>query len=294
MDLKLILCSVVLSITVFSASAQDKIFQGNGNVIKAVVTNVNEDNIVYKLWAHQDGKEYTIRKSEVDKIKYESGRVEYFTTNEAENNASKIHEMRDGDGAMGRRRMRNNTKFGNSILAIAPIQLTEQGVGFAVNYEHAIDKEGYVSYNLPLVASFDIRSNSGYDYNSGYYNNYNNHQDAMFYFCPGIKFYPTGMFGKCKYSIGPSIVAGVGQETTDIYVSAPQPAYSSYSPNTYGTYDKLIVGVMLTNSLNISPTKHLYMGVDYSFGFTYLRQYNGINSGNEAITQFAFKMGYRF
>ncbi len=167
----------------------------------------------------------------------------------------------------------------DKLLTIAPIQFTENGVGFSIAYEQAIDKEGIVAYNLPLVATFDLSNNN----NNSYYGYYGvrQHQDAMFYFMPGLKFYPTGSHGKVKYAIGPSVVVGAGEYTSNDY----------YYQN---TRDKFILGIMVNNSLNMNVTKNLYMGLELGFGFTYLRQYDGVTQNMGGLAQGAFKMGLRF
>lgn len=273
------LLGLVVPVCVASASfAQDRIFQSNGSVIKARVVSVGGDNVTYKLWSHQDGPEYSIAKREVDKIKYESGKQEWFTNRDNENEEQSAPKSNAG---------RNKMMLNRHILGFAPIQLTEQGFGFAINYEQGIDKDGIVAFNLPLLTTFNLYNNANYAYPQ-YVNDYNTHQDVMFYFCPGLKFYPTSMFGKLKYSVGPSVVLGAGQET----VNALAYPYSSYMG--YETRDKFMLGVMLTNSLNINPTTNFYLGLDYGLGFTYLNRLGGENQGMSSINQFAFKMGYRF
>ncbi len=287
MSFKPLLAIIIPVFMAASASAQDRIFQSNGNVIKARVTSVTADNVTYKLWQHQDGPEYSIAKGEVDKIKYESGKQEWFSKNndgEGSSNSS-LHEIGSTGG-------RKKMAFGKNLLAFAPIQLTEGGVGFAINYERAIDKDGIVSFNLPFVSAFNMNNNNGYSGN--YPNNYNannNHEDAMFYFCPGIKFYPTSMYGRVKYAIGPSLVLGAGQETS--YNDFSIYSYPYYSTG-YMTRDKLMMGIMITNSLSINPTPHFYMGIDLGLGFTYVNRLDNVNQSMSGISQFAFKLGYRF
>lgn len=169
----------------------------------------------------------------------------------------------------------------SNIISIAPIQFTENGVGLAFSYEKGIDKGGIVAYNLPIIATFNLNNNVS----NG------DHQDAMFYFSPGIKFYPTTSHGTVKYAIGPSLVIGAGEKTThnDIY----NPVYP-YTTTTYNTQSKFILGIMVSNSLNINPTPHFYLGLDFGFGFTYINRLAGNNDGLTGIVQSGFKIGYRF
>jgi hypothetical protein len=168
---------------------------------------------------------------------------------------------------------------GDNIIAIAPIQFTENGVGLSFSYEKGIDKGGIVSYYLPVIATFNLNNNV----------DHGDHQDAMFYFSPGIKFYPTSSHGSVKYAIGPSLVIGAGEKTTGgYYYNGGNPYYE------YNTQSKFILGVIVNNSLNINPTPHFYLGIDFGFGFTYINRVGGNNDGLNGIVQSGFKIGYKF
>ncbi len=169
-----------------------------------------------------------------------------------------------------------------SVWAISPMQFTENGVGLSLSYEKAIDKAGIIAYNIPVIATFNLANTNNYGQSS--------HQDAMFYVSPGLKFYPTGCFGKSKYAIGPTLVIGGGQKTTYNDVYDP---YNNYYGNTYTTHSKFILGIMISNSLNINPTEHFYLGLDFGFGFTYIHQWDGVNQGMTGLVQGGFKIGYR-
>lgn len=163
------------------------------------------------------------------------------------------------------------------IWAISPLQLNENGVGFSVSYEHSLDKGGVVSYIIPAIATFDM---SDVNYTS-----------RMFYLMPGLKFYPTTWKGKIKYAVGPSILLGAGQvkNYNDYSTSLP---YSSYQPG-YEYGNKLQLGVMVNNYINFNPTAHLYLGLEFGFGFTYINRFEGKNIGLDATLQSCFKIGYR-
>ncbi len=175
------------------------------------------------------------------------------------------------------------TQTGAKIWYVSPIKFTENGVGFELGYEHGLDAGGIVAYNLPLVATFNLAKN---DINNG------NKQDPMFYFMPGIKFYPTSSFGKVKYAIGPSLVIGAGQQTDNVYVSNYVGGVYTGS-YTYQSYSKFLLGVTVNNSLNINPSPHFTLGLDFGFGFTYITKVDGNNQGIKGLVQGGFRMGYR-
>ena len=176
----------------------------------------------------------------------------------------------------------SNNAYNSSIIAIAPIQFTENGVGLSFSYEKGIDKGGIVSYYLPLIATFNLNNNVS----NG------DHQDAMFYFSPGLKFYPTSSYGNVKYAIGPSLVIGTGEKTKSS--TSYDPNYPYTATTTYNTQSKFIVGILVNNSLNINPTEHFYLGLDFGFGFTYINKIGGKNDGITGVVQSGFKIGYRF
>ncbi len=263
--------------------AQDKIFLANGNVTEAKVKTVTANAIIYKLWSNQDGPEYSVRKSEVDKIKYMNGSEEKFEDNAHVQLPQNLREVREGGEGSTHRKM----ALKNNLICISPFQFTENGVGFSFNYEGGIDKEGAITYNFPIIATFNLNNHQDY-----YGNNINSSsQDPMVYFSPGLKFYPTSCYGRVKYAIGPSLVVGAGQHTTysDFYNQTTQ-SYS-YSET---TQTKFILGIILTNSLNVNATKHFYFGADLGLGFTYINRLGGVNQGITGIVQGGFRVGYRF
>ncbi len=191
------------------------------------------------------------------------------------------------DGSpMPRNKMFNNTRWNSlTTIALSPFQYSENGVGVGLSYERALDVDGYISAYVPFIATFNMEEN-----NDRYYYNNQNRNNIMFYAMPGIKFYPTGM-GRVKYAVGPSAVIGVGQKTMDDYYYDP---YYGYSTSRNGTYDRVLFGMMINNSLNIYATKRVYVGAEMGFGFTYMDIINNVNRGVTFLTQGSFKIGYSF
>ena len=191
------------------------------------------------------------------------------------------------DGApMPRNKMFNNTRWNSlTTIALSPFQYSENGVGVGLSYERALDRDGYISAYVPFIATFNMEDNNDrYNYNN------ENRNNIMFYAMPGIKFYPTGM-GRVKYAVGPSAVIGVGQKTMNDYYYDP---YYGYGQSRYDTYDRVLFGMMINNSLNIYATKRVYVGAEMGFGFTYMDIINNVNRGVTFLTQGSFKIGYSF
>ena len=73
---RVILIVMTILIGALSASAQDVIVKKSGDTVKAKISYVGPDTIIYKLYDEQSGAEYEILKSDVSVIHYESGRAE--------------------------------------------------------------------------------------------------------------------------------------------------------------------------------------------------------------------------
>ncbi len=172
-------------------------------------------------------------------------------------------------------------QVGNNIIAISPVQISENGVaGIGISYEHMLDKGGIVSGYLPVMMV--MNTNSEQRLGTGVHKN-----DPMYYIMPGVKIYPTGSHGLFRYAIGPSLVYATGERTDWNYTS-------SSSSSSIKTSEHSLFGIELNQSVNICPTPHLYLASEFGFGFTYLNRLDGINQTTGALVQFAFKVGYRF
>lgn len=73
---RLILVVMVTLLGVVSAAAQDVIVKKNGEAVKAKISYVGPDTVIYRWYDEPKGAEYEILKSDVAAIHYESGRVE--------------------------------------------------------------------------------------------------------------------------------------------------------------------------------------------------------------------------
>ena len=284
MRLKMLLATVTGLFAVGTANAQDKIFMSDGSVIDAKVEMVTTNRIKYKLFNNLDGPQYSVAKRNVDKIKYQNGTEDRYVDADRESQPTGIHEINND------KYVDVKTKLRKQLIGFSPLQFTENGVGFSISYERVLDKDGIITFNIPFITTFDLANNN----NNAVYNNgveQKTNQDAMVYLSPGLKFYPSGCYGNVTYAIGPSLVIGAGQHTT---------YNSNYDPVTYQyiggsqTQDKFILGIMITNSLNMNVTKKFYLGLDLGLGFTYINQLGGVTQPMNGIVQGGFKMGYRF
>jgi len=72
---------VIALLFTLSSLAQDVIVTKEGKKINAKVTEVNENDIRYKIYEEENSPLYFMKKSEISTILYESGRVEVFNLN---------------------------------------------------------------------------------------------------------------------------------------------------------------------------------------------------------------------
>lgn len=198
-----------------------------------------------------------------------------------------------------------------SITGINLLHLTDENVGMAISYERFFKGPGIVSLYLPV--SFALPQNdwsNGDDpviYNGGYYGYYpqpsaetNHRGNGMVYFYPGIKIYPAGSNKRVSYSVGASLVLGVG----NVEVTQRTYAIDSFMQGGGLYYRRTMTskktdnemqmktGFMVTNALNLRPTNKLYLGLELGVGYSYLHMQDGQSIARGALAQAGLKIGY--
>ncbi|OSZ78523.1 hypothetical protein CAP35_09815 [Chitinophagaceae bacterium IBVUCB1] len=259
----------------FAANAQDRIYLRNGDVLEAKVSEVGTRDIAYKKADNPDGPNYKIARGEVLRIEYENGSEDIINRGEVRMKNGKVEKV----------------KYGRNIVAFAPVQLTNAGIGFGLSYERVLDKRGIISFYLPAAVGFNNQNTSVYSSSTGTYVN-ENEVFTGYMVMPGVKIYPTGSKGKVRYSVGPSIAALFNREQQGSrFVGYDNQGYPLYAPV---NVDRFALGVIVNNTLNMQPTPRLYLGLELGLGMSYINQINGSKDGQTGFAQFAFKLGYRF
>jgi hypothetical protein len=279
------------------ASAQDKIYLNDGNILDAKVKEINQRSIVYRRWDNQDGADYVLTRREVERIVYENGTEESFEQQSRRSfpppprrmERRRSEERGDRDADMNRPM---NRAYGRNIIAIAGLQMTMESVaGVGVHYERILDKGGIISLYVPVAFSF--YRDQATSFNSSMYPQTNYEANRVFTSVyPGLKFYPGGSGRRVSYSVGPSFALGFGT------VYKEEQTYNS----TRGTYTQRVTensafraGFLVNNGINLQPTPHLYVGTEFGIGINYYdNSRQDYNVGDEPIIQFNFKVGYRF
>ncbi len=180
--------------------------------------------------------------------------------------------------------------YGANLVNFSPITVTDNGVAVGLTYEHCFGKKATVSFVLPVYYSFNSFNASvdyGYSYNGSYETREPQH---MLYLYPGIKFYPTGAYGKVRYAVGPSLVVGAGNHYES--VGKIVNGYMQYNSE---LRDRFLLGIMINNSLNINATEHLYLGVDMGLGITYVDKRDGMSRNTTSpLIKTGLVIGVRF
>jgi hypothetical protein len=290
MSIKAFLLSAAVLLS-FYASGQDKIYKKNGDIIEAKVSAVTTNTVCYKRFNNQDGPDYTILRREISKIVYQNGTEDSF---EGRN----IREKLPDHGRENTKGKSAKPKFGDNIICISPVYTIESDFGsdfatmndpgIGISYERLLDKNGHISFYLPVVFSF--ASNRNFYLNSPGSAGSGNYTSIMF--MPGVKFYPAPSTQRFRYSLGASFFAMTGDEPYGVY------DYGSGTGGiSSGNWRYTLYGIMIANSLNMTVNKHLFIGFDLGSGIPFSdnrrRNYTFIDNP-VPLFQFGVKIGARF
>jgi hypothetical protein len=289
MNLKLSVFSLFAVLAAGTANAQDILFRVDGGKEEVKVKEVGTRTIVYKKWTNKDGPDFVVSKSEVERIEFENGDEEFFS-----------RRGPDRKPQRGRNKRTSQEHYGKNILAIAPISMNNTShTGIGLSYERVLDKNYIVSFVLPATYSF--RTDNGNYYTT---NAMGNREARVFWISPGVKFYPAGSNHKVTYAVGANIPFVTGNEP--MYVTTYN--NNGTAMNHYVDRDIFLMGVMVTNYLNIQPTPKLYLGLQFGLGIPYV-----VDSDNSStiapyynegkyynkntftpLVDFSFRVGFRF
>ncbi len=92
-------------------NAQDYIILKNGDEVKSKVLEINDNNIKYKRFSNQNGPTYTLDKSKVFMIKYESGDKDVFNTAESNKKTTNTKAKKEPQKNQATSVFRQNTEF---------------------------------------------------------------------------------------------------------------------------------------------------------------------------------------
>lgn len=169
----------------------------------------------------------------------------------------------------------------HTITALAVVNNGGNGVG--ISYELMLNDKQNISLLFPIAATV-----TNFEKSPAQYNNAgqqiapadNSGRVKMYFFAPGMRFYPTGSKGIVRYSFGGTFVIGSGQG----------------SANDWGKTDYLIsrtiYGVVFDNAIYVQPVPQLRITFEFYIGPGHDDQDNLAVSG--VIYQASIGVGYRF
>jgi hypothetical protein len=289
MNLKVLFLGAAAVAIGMNSYAQDRIYKKNGDVIEGKVKEVGPRTITYKRADNSKGPDYTINKSDLERVEYENGSEDAFDDRRGRFRDEDDDNREIRGGSRHDRHGKKKIAYAANLVTFSPANITENGFGIGLSYEHNFGKRGFVSLYVPMNLTFGEASdiyvpggNSGSSWTS--YTNFN--------FMIGPKIYPSGSKGKVKYSIAPllSITSGQRPAQYDTYLNN----YYYYYNYPTGNVENFQFGGMLMHSLNMNPGKHLYIGMDFGWGFTFVNQLNNMDQDTREMVQFSFRLGYRF
>jgi hypothetical protein len=270
--------------------AQDQIIKNSGYIISAKVKAVNTNTVVYKLYDNLNGPNYTILKKDVNKIKYENGTLDSFGLYQA--------------AIIAKDKKKKSIRYGANLLSIIPgafiksIDGTMNDLAIGISYERALGKSKRLAFNMPVMLSFS----NGKNYTNNIYVNNRLNLDPSIYktyntlfLMPGLKYYTSDQQSKIRYALGASLFVGLGSEPYDVY-NTTMASYNTGEP--VKDWNFYMYGLMFSNSLNISATKHLFWGLDMNLCMPLVENRRMQNSIADIIfgpfIQLGVKVGFRF
>ncbi|MBP6455259.1 MAG: hypothetical protein KA275_00910 [Chitinophagaceae bacterium] len=168
----------------------------------------------------------------------------------------------------------NRTGYGQHLVSFQPIAIVNDNIGVGLTYENFFHKN--VSLKIPVMYGL---------------NNTNYAAGGI-----GLKFYPSGHNKTVTYAIGPEIYLGYGKKefTTFIWDQATQRNIQVIENQTQSHF-----GFRLNNSLNITISKAIYLGMDLGLGINYIDKTKTTTTNNTYTStsfagQFGISIGYRF
>jgi hypothetical protein len=280
-----------------AALSQDTLYFTNKTWTVGKVIEINTKTISFKKQANIDGPSYTVNKSDVEKIVYTNGYIDYITTPRVEKTKTTNSEPEKSSSSTPS----NATEYGKNIFCFTPLSVYDKGTGIGISYERFLDKKKYVSFYLPIHyiflksgASIGSSSSSGSSASSPY--NYD-FRPSIGTAQLGLKVYPFTGNNIFALSVGPMIHLAYG---TNYYLT--KYTNSTSYPYTYTqelvSEEKFVMGFMLHNGLQLTVAKMLYIGGELNLGICYSENFRSFKNTDDKpsnfIAQFNIKCGIRF
>ncbi|MGN6567047.1 MAG: hypothetical protein ACTHJ0_03790 [Flavipsychrobacter sp.] len=170
-------------------------------------------------------------------------------------------------------------KHNIAALAVA----NNGGNGLGISYEIMLNDKQNISLLFPIAATATNFEKSPAQYNNAGQQIVpadNSGRVKMYFFAPGIRFYPTGSKGIVRYSFGGTFAIGSGQGSAHDWGGADY------------LISRTIYGVVFDNAVYVQPIPQLRITFEFYIGPGYDDQRDWFISG--VIYQASIGVGYRF
>jgi len=301
---------VITGLAVFCTTsfAQDKIYKKDGSRIDARITSIGHTMVWYKRPDNLNGPDYGLLKKDIAIVIYPDGNAAvFFGPNKMPDTAFYKNKEEPVKYVKRNRKVINDSlsyHYGKNIFSITPVAFTKaldatiNDAGLGLSYERLLDKEGTISFNLPVM----LFVSSSRDYNNNVvtnnalgvipdYSAYNS-----FWFMPGIKIYTGSDTRKIRFAFGTSLFGVFGSEPYGVYENSSM-LNSYYNNSLTSAYHYAMYGFMITGAMNVMAAAHVRLALDIAAGMPvfddrYLNVYGMPAQVLSPFIQAGFKIGY--
>ncbi|MBW6460438.1 MAG: hypothetical protein K0B08_07675 [Bacteroidales bacterium] len=272
MKTSIIFLMVFMYACAFNSVAQDVIYKKDGTREDVRVILIGEREIQYKKFSNLDGPVYSIDKSNILLITYETGEYELVSKSPRPEST---------------RKQELATDFAKNILSYHAFDVVFGD--FTISYERLISS-GIIGFKIPVSVGYDYWF-ADEDYDRHHYGGRNFY--SRFFSGAGVNFYPFGQ-GMFRYFVGPHVRAGHGMELLYDY---------SWFYDEFGNYYEEVKEIrnegfytqfFIDNGMMFTPVKNFSMSVIASFGFRYFPEASYRYDAMRPDGHFAINLSFKF
>jgi hypothetical protein len=276
MKISYYLITLFLCLVLLDTKAQEIIFKRSGEQIKALVTEINVDNIKYKDWANQAGAVQTIQKSQVLKIKYADGTEDLMNAPESKTiTASKPVTSNSSSSNNSAPKSSTNVPAYQQKKAEKPAPVAQQNTPKPQKSERQSGDSKPLFFvlgaNFMLQPVENGQMGAGLNLGVGY--KFTESLGIMAAIEPNYVFPPKGSSGSGTNLLGSIYPAVVYKVIPKIYLYGGLGGYGNYSSETLPQVKNLNVVLGYTGGVMVDITEMIGVKAGY---------YNVMDGGNSA------------
>ncbi|MBS1774149.1 MAG: hypothetical protein JST82_14925 [Bacteroidetes bacterium] len=172
-----------------SASAQDTLYQMNGDRQLVKLEEMMPGKVKYKLWDYVDGPSYIMPRRDLMKVTSRDGKTLWINEDAWQKEFDKAEKAERANAIT----LHLKKNYYPNIFTLSPICVLANGVGFAVSYER-VNKQGVTGIRLDAAATLDYPS---------------------YVFMPSVRIYPWGQHVVTIYA-SPGIFVAYGSRPIQV------------------------------------------------------------------------------